>query len=163
MPVLVGNTKCSQLSPSEYEVEKLVEEVRERLCLKSREKLNAVRRSPYGITHGGGPRRKGSSMSAVCTKCNCARRHVCSTKSDYCRDCMYKCVKSGDSGSDLLKKLIAEQRLIQEAVRRIQAFHHQHGDASSASGACLPIDSPPSVASSTTSIDSSSFSSTSAL
>ena len=167
MPVLMADSTTTQFRPSERDMDKLVEEVRERLCLKSREKLNAARRSmPY--SGNGAARRKGSAF--VLSSENCDSAHgsshgaQASAPKRSCGNCTTKCGKckcsdsSNVSGNpNLLKQLLAEHRLIQEAVRRIHVLH-QYGDASSAS---VEPPSPCSARSSSTdSMDSSTFSST---
>lgn len=167
MPVLMADSNTTQFRPSERDMDKLVEEVRERLCLKSREKLNAARRSmPYS---NGAARRKGSAFVLSPENCDSSQRSTYgargSSSKRSCSNCLMKCTKckcsnsSGISGNpNLLKQLLAEHRLIQEAVRRIHVLHHQYGDDSSAS---VEPPSPCSARSSSTdSMDSSTFSST---
>ncbi|XP_076449673.1 uncharacterized protein LOC143286036 [Babylonia areolata] len=165
MPVLMAETNTTQPKPSSYEMDKLVEEVRERLCLKSREKLNSVRRStPYSRKgsafvdspeHGESPHRFSQRARDVNS-----RRETCSRCSWRATKC--KCTRSSDltEAPSLLKQLLAEHRLIQEAVRRIHLLNRQCDDTVSD----LKQASPCSVRSiSSDSVDSSSFSSTSDL
>lgn len=123
MPVLLKGSDKS-MYPA-VDVEALVCEVRERLCLKNREKLCPSRRSaPYHV----------NKFVALCEQCS--RKHYSSPDScvhqaqRQCRQRLNSCVKKhtcklNDSVSYedphlLLEKLIAEQSLIQEAVRRLQ-------------------------------------------
>ncbi|PVD20707.1 hypothetical protein C0Q70_18866 [Pomacea canaliculata] len=160
MPVLFGDYKQTDTrAATDYEVDALVEQVRERLCLKSREKVNAVRQSPYSqFSSGAVHRRKGVSC-VLCTKCRSHR--TAPTGRDICVYSGCACSRDPENPNMLLKKLLAEQRLIQEAVRRIQAFR-QYGDGQSAT--CLEPPSPGcDRENSTDSSDCSAFSSTSDL
>ncbi|CAL1544861.1 unnamed protein product [Lymnaea stagnalis] len=127
MPVLLkGSDK--NMFPA-VDVETLVIEVRDRLCLKNREKFCPSRRSaPYHV----------NKHVAVCE--HCSRKHYSSPEScihqRHCKhrpnslcgacSCAPKSRKLSDSPDFedphiLLEKLIAEQSLIQEAVRRLQS------------------------------------------
>ncbi|KAK7113980.1 hypothetical protein V1264_000120 [Littorina saxatilis] len=166
MPVLMENSNSTQFRTSERDVDSLVEEVRERLCLKSRDKLNAARRSmPYSC---GSTRRKGSAFVLSPEKCDSSASHRSVERERgkrVCNSCLMKCTRCKCSNSldiresrNLLKTLLAEHRLIQEAVRRIHGLHHQYGDTTSAS-----VEAPSSCSvrsSSADSMDSSTFSST---
>lgn len=170
MPVLLGDFRTTDLRTTEFQVEKLVEEVRERLCLKSREKLNTVRRSPYSPIMPSGKLRRNGASCVLCSKCRALHRTYSSEKYCCCMDSACKCMSKSETENPnhLLKKLLAEQRLIQEAVRRIQTFHHQYGD--STANDCLDPDcletssySSERDCSSLDSVNSSAFSSTSDL
>ena len=164
MPVLMADTTTKQLRPTGQDVDKLVEEVRERLCLKSREKLHAARRAmPYsrkGSTFAVNGDHFDSSHPYSHRARNVGSKHLCShcmAKFSLC-----KCPNPSDSkdSPDLLKQLLAEHRLIQEAVRRIHVLQHQYGDTGcssleSPSPCCVSVRS-----SSSDSVGSSTFSST---
>lgn len=137
MPVLI-KSENSTMCPT-VDVETLVNEVRERLSLKNREKFSSNRRAPYHFHH----------RSVVTDR---QKKHFSSPES-----CIYKqkhnLVRSWEvkpsaklrdsSGLEnpriLLEKLLSEQSLIQEAVRRLQTqaapnpagksfFHFVHDD-----------------------------------
>lgn len=162
MPVLMAETSSAQLPPSTYEMDKLVEEVRERLCLRSREKLNAARRStPYsrkGCSFVDSPDH-GVSPHPFSHRARDSKRNVCNRCSWRVTKC--KCARSSDFSEtpNLLKQLLAEHRLIQEAVRRIHLLEPcgellstnlEQGESSPCSVRSISTDS----------VDSSTFSST---
>lgn len=126
MPVLL-KTENTTVYPT-VDVEALVNEVRERLCLKSREKLCSNRRSaPYHR----------SRHSPVCEHFDCKHYSSPDLNVYSCRhrpqsSCTtYSCGKklssklrdnqTFENPRDLLEKLLSEQSLIQEAVRRLQS------------------------------------------
>jgi hypothetical protein len=129
MPVLLKGENTA-VYPT-VDVETLVNEVRERLCLKNREKFCSNRRStPYNFSS------HRSSSSSMFEKCN---RHYSSPEScsynnkirprTSCAMCSReKKISSKMMNSEaledphvLLEKLLSEQSLIQEAVRRLQS------------------------------------------
>jgi hypothetical protein len=157
----MAESDSTQLKASERDVDSLVEEVRERLCLKSREKLNAARRAMPYSQHG----RKGSAFVYGSDKRGSPQGGRASSSKHFCNSCLKKCYSCKCSSSSksedfsCLQQLLAERRLIQEAVRRV--LHHQYGDSASA---LEPASSPTSFRSSSTdSMDSSTFSSTAEL
>ncbi|KAL8583324.1 hypothetical protein ACOMHN_057610 [Nucella lapillus] len=165
MPVSMADTSSTQLPTSTYEMDKLVEEVRERLCLRSREKQNASRRStPYsrkGCSFVDSPDHGSSPHHYSSHKARDYKRTVCSQCSWKMSKC--KCIGSSDLSEtpNLLKQLLAEHRLIQEAVRRIHLFKHHPCDELSSTKLEQSESSPCSARSiSTDSVDSTTFSST---
>lgn len=124
MPVLL-KSEDSTVYPS-VDVETLVNEVRERLCLKSREKLSSHQRSvPYHVGRHSSAMVHGKHYSSPDLSENgCKQRHHGSFSAcAYGRNMSSKLKDSHafDNPRDLLEKLISEQSLIQEAVRRLQS------------------------------------------
>ncbi|BFZ13305.1 hypothetical protein BsWGS_16344 [Bradybaena similaris] len=125
MPVLL-KSEDSTVYPN-VDVETLVNEVRERLCLKSREKLSSHQRTvPYHIgrhsstmVHSG---KHYSSPDLSVDGCK-QRQHGSFSACAYGKNMSSKLKgrHTFDNPRDLLEKLISEQSLIQEAVRRLQS------------------------------------------
>ncbi|ESO90991.1 hypothetical protein LOTGIDRAFT_233494 [Lottia gigantea] len=108
MPVKIeGDGDCtSPIIPKE--IDNLVKGIRDRLCLKSQEKLSKYRSTPYSIIRS--PCRENGG-SGLCQKCSCKRNNW--------RSCCCKVKEEDESPHKLLEKLLHEQTLIQEAVRRL--------------------------------------------
>lgn len=160
MPVLMAESDSTQFRSSERDVDSLVEEVRERLCIKSREKLTAARRAMPYSPGSGVVWKKGSAFVYSAEKHDSSQAVRTPATKPFCNNCLKKCYRckcsNSSTVSDLsdLQQLLAERRLIQEAVRRV--LHHQYGDATNG----MEPPTPSSVRSSSTdSIDSNTFSS----
>nr|ACJ65687.1 glycogen synthase kinase [Haliotis discus discus]WIM66266.1 glycogen synthase kinase [Haliotis discus hannai] len=103
------------------DIDLLVKQVQERLCLKSREKLHSYRKTPYTpIGH-----RASNGYGRISNLC--CEKDSSSNSGNFIHHKLKGCCKSSavlktedDSPHILLQKLLKEQTLIQEAVRRLQ-------------------------------------------
>ncbi|BFZ19643.1 hypothetical protein BsWGS_22682 [Bradybaena similaris] len=123
MPVLLKGETNSVFSTAD--VEALVNEVRERLCLKHRERLCSTSRRSAPYNH------HGSSVFHRLHKQPSPESRSCPSKHRHHRPC-HACSRDNKIPSTildskhledphvLLEKLLSEQSLIQEAVRRLQ-------------------------------------------
>uniref|UniRef100_A0A0B7B8L7 Uncharacterized protein n=1 Tax=Arion vulgaris TaxID=1028688 RepID=A0A0B7B8L7_9EUPU len=121
MPVLLKNENTTVYQA--VDVEALVNEVRERLCLKSREKLCSQQRSaPYRLDRHSSDfqNTKHYSSPELCVY-PCKRRLQNSCKCTKSISSNHRNNQTYENPRDLLAKLISEQSLIQEAVRRLQS------------------------------------------
>ncbi|KAK6185196.1 hypothetical protein SNE40_007484 [Patella caerulea] len=120
MPVKIenGGENSSQSIPKEIEC--LVNEVRERLCLKSQEKLSKCYRStPYSLTSP--CRSVGNISKGTCVKCSFGVKRPVLKRRDRLCTCEDKSQQQQENPRNLLEQLLREQTLIQEAVRRLHS------------------------------------------
>lgn len=132
MPVLLKAEPNSVFST--VDVEALVNEVRERLCLKHRERMcsSSRRSAPYSLGHGCYHRlHKHPSPESSCHS-NHRPHRPCQACS--CHHKIPTILDSKHLEEDphvLLEKLLSEQSLIQEAVRRLQTQTRESSSSSS--------------------------------
>ena len=129
MPVFFNGPEYqSAYGPTAVDVETLVTEVKDRLCIKSHERhspgsraMPYQRLSPFSVCHCA--KKHTSSPVSVCQK-RLKARHRQTENCIPCTTCKTKPSSSSrvelEDARTMLEKLLAEQSLIQEAVRRLQ-------------------------------------------
>ncbi|CAG5118699.1 unnamed protein product [Candidula unifasciata] len=126
MPVLLKGETNSVYST--VDVEALVHEVRERLCLKNRDRFCAPNRrgTPYDCSHRSSVFPRFHKHYSSPDSCSCHGKHRQQRSCNACSCDKKLSAKILDSKHIedphvLLEKLLSEQSLIQEAVRRLQS------------------------------------------
>lgn len=139
MPVLFNGAECQgKLRANTADVESLVSGVKDRLCIKARDRhFSGNRSSPYqrsntcryslchcDTKHNSSPASVGLDLDL------CQKRKKCHRQSERCLSCTRgqkmptqhssSSTRNVEEARTMLEKLLAEQSLIQEAVRRLQ-------------------------------------------